>query len=105
MYLERPEKPLDVAMIRQEDGTLNVSWLGPQRRRAARSFRSNDALPPMPLVGSDEGADSTGAGTGSGSGATSGGNGLGQSTAPAPCAAAGARRKATAKAEETVRKT
>ncbi|MGF7156204.1 DUF736 domain-containing protein [Novosphingobium gossypii] len=94
------EKPLDVAMFRQEDGTLNVSWRRPQRRRAAPSFGSNDALPPMPPAGSDEGADSIG--SGSGSGAMSGGDGLGESTAPARGAPAGARRKAPAEAQDTV---
>ncbi len=94
------EKPLDVAMFRQDDGSLNVSWRRPQRRRAAPSFGSNDALPPMPPAGSDEVADSTG--PGAGSGALPGGDGLGESTAPAPDAASGGRRKAPAKAEDTV---
>lgn len=92
------EKPLDVAMFRQDDGTLNVSWRRPQRRRAAPSFGSNDALPPMPPAGSDEASD--GVGTGSSSGTQSAVDGLGESTAPAP--GAGGRRKTPAKAEDAV---
>jgi len=90
------DKPLDVAMFRQEDGSLNVSWRRPQRRRAAPSFGSNDALPPMPPAGSDEGQGNTG------NGAAAGADGLGESTAPAPSSEAGGRRNARSKADDTV---
>lgn len=90
------DKPLDVAMFRQEDGSLNVSWRRPQRRRAAPSFGSNDALPPMPPAGSDDGAEHTGAG------AATGGDGLGESTAPALASVSGGRRKSPAKLDDTV---
>ena len=90
------DKPLDVAMFRQEDGSLNVSWRRPQRRRAAPSFGSNDALPPMPPAGSDEGPGNVG------NGAAIGGDGLGESTAPAPSAQNGGRRNARNKADDTV---
>ena len=83
------DKPLDVAMFRQEDGSFNVSWRRPQRRRAMPTV-GNDALPPMPPVGSDDTSDGS---------ADPAGDGLGDSTAPAP----GWRRKASAsKADETV---
>jgi uncharacterized protein (DUF736 family) len=80
------EKPLDVAAFRQEDGSYNVSWRRPQRKREMPAMAGGDsALPPMPPAGADDDF------------ATQdqqqqpAGDGLGESTAPAP--KAGARGK------------
>lgn len=80
------ERPLDVALFRQQDGSYNVSWRRPQTRRAAPAL-GNEALPPMPPAGTDEPVDGTGEPVG---------DGLGDSTAPAPSS----RRKAAAPKED-----
>jgi len=67
------DKPLDIAMFAQEDGSFNVAWRRPQRKRAALTTTDGE-LPPLEPAGDDApaqpGADS--------------GDGLGASTAPAP---------------------
>jgi uncharacterized protein (DUF736 family) len=60
------ERPLDLAMFGQEDGSFNVVWRRPQRKRAA--------LPPLePAVDEDTSSPSSGQSD----------DGLGESTAPA----------------------
>ena len=48
------DKPVDVALFRQEDGSFNVAWRRPQRRSAlpATAAPAGDELPPLP---SDDG--------------------------------------------------
>lgn len=67
--------PLDVAAFRQEDGSYNVSWRRPQRKREMPAMGNDSALPPMPPAGpeDEQGTDQQPAG-----------DGLGDSTAPAP---------------------
>lgn len=80
------DRPLDVACFRQEDGSYNVSWRRPQRKREMPAMTGGDsALPPMPPAGADDehGSDQ--------SPAT--GDGLGESTAPAPASKAAGRAK------------
>ena len=70
------EKPLDVALFPQEDGSYNVSWRRPQRKREMPAMGGDSALPPMPPPGpGDEHA---------GDQTPAAGDGLGDSTAPAP---------------------
>ncbi len=69
------EKALDVAMFRQEDGSFNVSWRRPQRKREMPVTGSDNALPPMPPAGLDDDHAPAQAPAG---------DGLGESTAPAP---------------------
>jgi len=67
------DKPLDVAIFGQQDGSFNVAWRRPQRKRAALTANEGE-LPPLEPATDDSpshpGADS--------------GDGLGESTAPAP---------------------
>jgi len=82
------EKPLDVALFRQNDGSFNVAWRRPQRKRTAPvASAADDGLPPMPPVGTDSTSPES---------APAGGDGLGESTAPAP--KKGAKAKETADA-------
>ncbi|WP_233203701.1 DUF736 family protein [Novosphingobium sp. HII-3] len=71
------EKALDVALFRQEDGSYNVSWRRPQRKREMPAVAGSDsALPPMPPAGPEDEHGSEQA--------PAAGDGLGESTAPAP---------------------
>ena len=81
------DKPIDVAMFRQEDGAYNVAWRRPQRKRTLPTMAGSDDLPPLSATGDEQGPDSS-ATTGN-----AGGDGLGESTAPSP--------KAKGKAKET----
>lgn len=84
------DKPLDVALFRQEDGSYNVAWRRPVRKRTMPTTTAGeDSLPPMdgeelPVTGGDA--------------PTPGGDGLGESTAPAPRKGASAKQKETADA-------
>jgi len=51
--------PLDVAAFRQDDGSHNVSWRRPQRKREMPAMGNDSALPPMPPAGPEDdlGAD------------------------------------------------
>ena len=81
------EKPIDVAFFQQDDGSYNVAWRRPQRKRTLPTASAgDDSLPPMPPVGSDD--------TPPVGGNDPVGDGLGESTAPAP--------KKGAKAKENV---
>jgi len=68
--------PLDVAAFPQEDGSYNVSWRRPQRKREMPAMGNDSALPPMPPAGPEDdlGADQQQPAR----------DGLGESTAPAP---------------------
>ena len=79
------DKPIDVAMFQQNDGSYNVAWRRPQRKRTLPTMAGSDDLPPLSAT-----SDATDE-PGTGPAAT--GDGLGESTAPAP--------KAKAKAKET----
>ena len=82
------EKPIEVQMFRQEDGSYNVAWRRPVRRASLPSIAAGDTdeLPALP------GGDNTGP---SSEGATPPtGDGLGESTAP------GASGKARGKTRE-----
>jgi uncharacterized protein (DUF736 family) len=70
------DRALDVALFPQDDGSYNVSWRRPQRKREMPAMGGDSALPPMPPAGPEDehGTDQ--------SPAT--GDGLGDSTAPAP---------------------
>ena len=82
------EKPLDLAMFRQEDGSYNVAWRRPQAKRSVPKAQTDESgLPPMPPAG-----DSSSADTGTGP-VNDGGDGLGESTAPAPKAKTPAKGK------------
>jgi uncharacterized protein (DUF736 family) len=68
-------QPLYISAFRQDDGSYNVVWSRPTRRRdvaAAMAPKGDDALPPFP----GEGAEAPP------SGADDAGDGLGESTAP-----------------------
>ena len=72
-------QPLYVSAFRQDDGSYNVVWSRPTRRRdvaAAMAPKGEDALPAFPGTGGAPEAAMTGGGGG-------GGDGLGESTAPA----------------------
>ena len=81
------DKPIDVALFRQNDDSYNVAWRRPQRKRTLPGMvgESDGELPPLT-------ATATG-GEPEQAGGTTGGDGLGESTAPAP--------KGKAKAKET----
>jgi uncharacterized protein (DUF736 family) len=66
--------PLYISAFRQDDGSYNVVWSRPTRRRdtAALTPKADDSLPPFPGEG-DAPAD----------GGATAGDGLGESTAPA----------------------
>ena len=71
------DKPIEVQMFRQDDGSYNVAWRRPVRRASLPSIASggdSDELPALPA------GDSTGPGS-QGAQAPSG-DGLGESTAP-----------------------
>ncbi|MFZ2979997.1 MAG: DUF736 domain-containing protein [Sphingobium sp.] len=65
------DKPLYISAFRQDDGSYNIVWSRPTRRRDAPtdSVGADDGLPPLP--GSEEVPANTGAGT----------DGLGESSA------------------------
>lgn len=65
------DKPLYISAFRQEDGSYNIVWSRPNRRRdaPADTVASDDGLPPLP--GADAPAAPAGAGT----------DGLGESSA------------------------
>jgi len=68
--------PLYISAFRQEDGSYNVVWSRPTRRRDLASEmapKADDGLPPLP--GADEAA-----GAGTGMGGEGGETGLGQSS-------------------------
>ena len=79
------DKPIDVALFRQNDDSYNVAWRRPQRKRTLPTMAGSDDLPP--LSATSDAADEAGTGP------AATGDGLGESTAPAP--------KAKAKAKET----
>ena len=81
------DKPIDVAMFRQEDGAYNVAWRRPQRKRTLPGMASEgeEALPPLNATATGSEPEQPGS--------TVGGDGLGESTAPSP--------KTKAKAKET----
>ena len=72
-------------MFRQDDGSYNVAWRRPQRKRTLPGMASEgeDTLPPLNATGGEPEQ----------AGSTTGGDGLGESTAPSP--------KTKAKAKET----
>ena len=87
------EKPIDVAMFEQEDGSFNVAWRRPQRKRTLPTMADGDDLPPLSATGDEQGQDS-------GPSGNAAGDGLGDSTAPAPKGKAktGSKQKETADA-------
>lgn len=68
------DKPLDLAMFGQEDGSFNVAWKRPQRKRTL-PMTAEGELPPLDPVGDE---------TPTGDATATSGDGLGESTAPAP---------------------
>ena len=70
------DKPIEVQLFRQEDGSYNVAWRRPVRRAALPSIAAgeSDDLPALP---SGNGGDSDHGGA-----AAPTGDGLGESTAP-----------------------
>src|SRR3546814_5113505 len=63
--------PLYISAFRQEDGSYNVVWSRPTRRRDLASEmarKADDALPPLPGEGETAGAPAQGAEIGSASG-------------------------------------
>ena len=85
------DKPIDVAMFEQEDGSFNVAWRRPQRKRTLPTMAGSDDLPPLTATGNDDSSPATGQ-----TSSNAGGDGLGESTAPAP------KGKTAAKQKETV---
>ena len=81
------EKPIDVAMFRQDDGSFNVAWRRPQRKLTTPVNTGEDTLPPLDAVSGDTGTN------GAADADNAGGDGLGGSTAPAPKAKAKAPAK------------
>ena len=81
------DKPIDVAMFQQQDGSYNVAWRRPQRKRTLPTTTGEDDLPPLGATGDEQDQD------GPAKSASTGGDGLGESTAPSP--------KAKGKAKET----
>ena len=45
------DKPIDVAMFQQNDGSYNVAWRRPQRKRPLPTMAGSDDLPPLSAVG------------------------------------------------------
>ena len=86
------EKPIDVAMFRQDDGSYNVAWRRPQRKRSLPASGGEGELPPLSAVSGEAGS------SGSADTGNADGDGLGDSTTPTPKAKA----KVAAKQEETV---
>ena len=83
------DRPLDVALFRQQDGSYNVAWRRPMRKRTLpTAMAGEDSLPPMPPIDGDDMPAS------GGDDPAPGGDGLGESTAPAP-------RRGAAKQKET----
>ena len=76
------EKPIDVAMFRQDDGSYNVAWRRPQRKRSLPASGGEGELPPLNAVSGETGS------SGSADTGKTGGDGLGDSTAPMPKAKA-----------------
>ena len=76
------EKPIDVAMFRQDDGSFNVAWRRPQRKLTTPVNTGEDTLPPLDAVSGETGS------SGSADTGKTGGDGLGDSTAPMPKAKA-----------------
>ena len=90
------DKPIDVAMFQQEDGSYNVAWRRPQRKRtlpAATADAGETDLPPLTATGSQNGPD---AGAGNAES-----DGLGESTAPTPASSSRGKAKTSAKQKET----
>jgi len=69
------DKPIEVQLFRQEDGSYNVAWRRPVRRAALPSIASGDG-DELPALPSGNGGDSDQGG------AAPSGDGLGESTAP-----------------------
>jgi len=83
------DKPVDVAMFQQNDGSYNVAWRRPQRKRTLpAAMAGEDSLPPL---------DATSDSMSSGDSAPAG-DGLGESTATAQKGKAAAKQKETADA-------
>lgn len=82
------DKPIDVALFRQQDGSYNVAWRRPQRRSSVPSapVATGDELPPLP--GETDGA-----------GHTPPADGLGESTAPEALQAEGKSKRSRATAD------
>lgn len=84
------DKPIDVALFQQEDGSYNVAWRRPQNKRTlSTAAAGNDSLPPMPPVGGGDETPPMG-------GNEPAGDGLGESTAPALKKGAKAKENADA---------
>ena len=81
------DKPIEVQLFRQDDGSYNVAWRRPVRRASLPSIAAGEA-DDLPALPSDDG------GKGSGGAAAPTGDGLGESTAP------GASSKSRAKVKE-----
>ena len=69
------DKPIEVQLFRQEDGSYNVAWRRPVRRAALPSIAAGDG-DELPALPSGNGGDSDQGG------AAPSGDGLGESTAP-----------------------
>ncbi|MBI0477044.1 DUF736 domain-containing protein [Sphingomonas sp. MA1305] len=80
-------QPLYVSAFRQEDGSYNVVWSRPSRKRdvaaAMATTRGDDALPPLPGEAEEEDATDQTAGRQRRGRRAAGDDGLGESTAPA----------------------
>ena len=74
------EKPIDVALFSQQDGSYNVAWRRPQRKRTLPGVgaegETEGELPPLTANGDAAAA--------TGQAGASTGDGLGESTAPEP---------------------
>jgi len=83
------DKPVDVAMFQQNDGSYNVAWRRPQRKRTLpAAMAGEDSLPPLDATSDSMSGDNT----------APAGDGLGESTATAPKGKAAAKQKETADA-------
>ena len=51
------EKPIDVAMFRQDDGSYNVAWRRPQRKLTTPVNTGEDTLPPLDAVSGNTGTN------------------------------------------------
>ena len=71
------DKPIEVQLFRQEDGSYNVAWRRPVRRASLPSIAAGDG-DDLPALPSGNGGDNGGT-----SHSTAAGDGLGESTAPA----------------------
>lgn len=82
------DKPIDVALFRQQDGSYNVAWRRPQRRSSVPSapVATGDELPPLP-------------GETAGAGDPPPADGLGESTAPEAIEAEGKSKRSRATAD------